>query len=584
MSPEAVDYAVLKRLLRDDFRPYRAQAFKALIFMIIAALATTAATWIIKLIVDDVFVAQNQALVGPIAIGIVVVYAIKGASTYFSTAILSKLTADLATNLRDKMIGRLLEKPITFFDETEASAIINRVVQTTKAAGDLVRNMLTVGLKDFLTVIFLGILMIYQDWLLTITLMIIGPIAIWGVSVISRRLRNSVQSEFNLNGHFIQLLFERFQGIRLIKSYQMEATTKALFAETTAAIGAHTARVGRVSALRSPLMETLGGVAVAAIIVYAGYAINAGRASAGEIFLIITAFLTAYEPLKNLSKFRIELSRQTLPLGEYYQMLDRDATPVARGRDFDVRAGQISFDAVSFGYETDQLDVLNAISFEAPSGKTTAIVGPSGAGKSTLFSLILGYYQPRAGALCIDGVDIATVNPDALRRHIAPISQDTTIFTGTIYDNIALGNPLADPEAVMRAAEAAQMSEFLSRMPEGIYTRIGDGEASLSGGQRQRLGIARAILKDAPILLLDEATSSLDSASEAKVQTAIKNASVGKTVLVIAHRLSTVRDADQIIVMQDGHVIDTGTHSQLIAKGGLYAELDALQSSRQSTA
>ncbi|MDX1541504.1 MAG: ATP-binding cassette domain-containing protein, partial [Geminicoccaceae bacterium] len=337
-------------------------------------------------------------------------------------------------------------------------------------------------------------------------------------------------------------------------------------------------KASRVRATTSPVMEALAGFAVAGVIYYGGSRVLAGETTPGTFFSFVTAMLMAYRPLKNLAKLNTQLQEGVAAAERIYAVIDRlpqvqeapDAKPLVVGE------GAITFDAVSFAYRPGR-PALNALDLEVPPGRTVALVGASGAGKSTVLNLILRFYDPDAGRVLIDGQDIRQATLKSLRQHIALVSQEVELFDDTVRANIAYGRPDAADAEIVAAAEAAAADDFINQLPDRYDTPIGPSGASLSGGQRQRLGIARAMLKNAPILLLDEATSSLDSEAELVVQRALERLKRGRTTLVIAHRLSTITGADLIAVMEGGRVVEIGGHQALLAAGGIYARLYDLQ-------
>ena len=577
MARGSIDFGLIRRFVKHEFSPHVARALFAVGFMVIAAIATTASAWIIQYVIDDLFVSKRADLIWMIAGAIMVIYVSKGAATYGYNFVLARISASLSATMRRRVLGKMLDQDIAFFDQNETADLVNRISNVTKSSGDLVRVLMMSAMRDGLTVVCLIVFMLYKDWLLTLLTFAIAPPIIGGVTLISKRIRNSVSGEFENTSHFMTLLYERLAGMRLIRSFRNESETLGQFETTIDNLEERAVKIARVSALNSPLMEALGGIAVAIIIIYAGFAIIDGRSTAGEVVAFILAFVSAYEPIKRLASLRVDLVKFSIPLGYYYDLIDQSPAQCFGEESLPTTLLPVSFENVHFSY-ADGPPALNGVSFEAPAGKTTALVGRSGSGKSTLFALVQRFYDQTGGSIKLGGVDIRELSKDALARTIATIPQETTLFTASIAENIAIGKPDATMAQIESAAHAAHMGEFLKNMPEGLSTMLGEGHVSLSGGQKQRLSVARAILKDAPILLLDEATSALDSESEAIVQKAINHAASGKTVLVIAHRLSTIKDADQIVVMEQGQAVENGTHAELKKqKSGIYAMLHDLQ-------
>jgi len=380
------------------------------------------------------------------------------------------------------------------------------------------------------------------------------------------------------------LLDETFQGARHVKAYTMEAQETARATVAIEKIFSLTRKAARVQAISRPLMESLGGIAMALAILYGGSQVIDGTMTTGELASFLAALLAAYKPMKNIANLNATLQQGLAAAQRVFNILDiepqiadRDgAKPLARVR------GEIKFDDVRFSYST-KATALNGIDLDIHAGKTVALVGPSGAGKSTILNLIPRFYDPQVGTVTIDGQDVRDVTLDSLRDAIALVSQEISLFDDTIRANIAYGKPDASVDEIIQAAIDADAHEFISALPDGYDTHVGGRGVKLSGGQRQRIAIARAMVKDAPILLLDEATSALDTETERQVQAALARLKQGRTTVVIAHRLSTIVDADTIFVMEDGRVVETGSHAELLAREGAYSRLYALQFSGEDT-
>jgi subfamily B ATP-binding cassette protein MsbA len=397
-----------------------------------------------------------------------------------------------------------------------------------------------------------------------------------------RRVSGKTQVEIGL---FSALLEEAFQGARYVKSYGMERHETERATNAVNRIFKLVFKANTTRAVLHPVMEILGGIAVTSIIVYGGLQVVEGESTPGKFFSFITALILAYEPMKRLANMNAKLQEGLSAVQRIFTMLDVEPMIVDRpnAATLTVEKGAIEFDRVDFGYMPGR-SALKAVSLTVPAGKTVALVGPSGAGKTSVLNLIPRFYDIERGRVMIDGHDVRDVTLASLRANIGLVSQETNLFDDTVRANIAYGRPQATDEDIVMAARRAGAHDFISALPQGYETRVGGQGVKLSGGQRQRLSIARALLKNAPILLLDEATSALDANTERQVQAALKDLMRGRTTLVVAHRLSTVVDADIIYVMDDGRILESGGHSELMARGGAYARLYARQVSEEAPA
>src|SRR5581483_597297 len=393
-----------------------------------------------------------------------------------------------------------------------------------------------------------------------------------------RRIYTIARTQFHGNTRIVETLQETLQGIRIVKAFTLEDVMRERFDRNVAAVEHEANKMARVSNRSSPLMETLGGCAIALAITYGGYRVIATGATPGEFFSFITAFLLAYEPAKRLARLSTELNSGLVGVRILFEVLD---SPPSEYVDADkpalaITSPRIVFEDVHFAYRSNE-PVLHGMSFAAESGKLTALVGPSGGGKSTIFNLLLRFYEPTSGSVSIGGQDILQVARRSLRQHIGYVGQEVFLFRGTIRENIAFGKPGASEAEIVAAAKAAYAHDFILTFPNGYDTPVGEHGLQLSGGQRQRIAIARALIKNAPIILLDEATAALDSESELQVREAMEHLRKGRTTLVIAHRLSTIMHADSIVVVESGLVVESGRHEELLRKGGRYASFYRLQ-------
>jgi subfamily B ATP-binding cassette protein MsbA len=450
------------------------------------------------------------------------------------------------------------------------SRLTNDVGLLRNAAGNVLAG---IG-RDAVTVAFLVGLMFYQDWVLALIAFFAFPLAIRPIIGIGRRMRRVSANTQAEMGQLTTLLSQTFQGARHVKAYGMEEYEERRAGRLIERIFALVDRANRTRSQATPMMEALGGAAIAVVILYGGQQVISGARTPGAFFSFITALLLAYQPVKALAILNANLQEGLAAAQRVFQVLDIEPAIHDRpgARPLRIETGEVHFEEVRFGYHPGAV-ALDGISLTVPGGGTVALVGPSGAGKSTMLNLIPRFYEVDQGALSIDGQDVRAVTLASLRGAIALVAQEVSLFDDTVRANIAYGRFGASEEEIEAAATAAGADRFIRELPQGYDTLVGEHGVLLSGGQRQRLAIARAMLKDAPILLLDEATSALDSESERQVQAALRSLMRGRTTIVIAHRLSTVIGADLICVLDRGHIVESGRHAQLLARNGLYARL-----------
>ena len=407
------------------------------------------------------------------------------------------------------------------------------------------------------------------------------PAAVIGVRSLAKRARKVMHREFGSAATIMQIIQETALGIRIVKSFTLEDRLDRRMKAAIADFERAANKLAMVGSRSVPLMESLGGFAVAGVILYGGFTVVDGGQTPGSFFSFITALLMAYEPAKRLARVHIDLGASLVGVKMLYDFLDQPDRDKDEGtaHALQVTAGRVAFESVSFAYRADE-PVLRNLSFVAEPGEVTALVGHSGGGKSTIFNLLQRFYEVESGAIRIDGQRIADVSRKSLRGRIAVVSQEPFLFRGTISENIAMGRPEAGEAAIIAAAQSAYAHDFICGFHNGYGTQVGEQGLQLSGGQRQRIAIARAILKDAPILLLDEATAALDSQSEREVQKALAALTKGRTTFVIAHRLQTIQWADKICVIEAGSVVEEGTHAELLARKGRYFHLYTVHQSR----
>ena len=579
-APEghASTYLLMRRLLRESVRPYLGWLALAVVFMVMMAGATALSAWLMKPVVNDVFIGRDPAMLWLIGGAVLATFLVKGLANYAQASLMSFVGLRIVSDNQNRLFARLARMDLQFFHDNATGRLISRFTVDVGLMRAAVSNVLTGFGKDTLSLAGLVAVMFIQDWRLALASFVVFPIAVLPIVRLGRRMRRVTAHTQEEMGQLMTILEQTFQGIRIVKSYVMEEYEKRRVGAIIERIFTHTMKAARTRARASPIMETLGGIAVALVIVYGGSRVIAGATDAGSFFSFITALLLAYEPMKHLANLNTNLQEGLAGAQRLFAVMDTEprVREAANARAIEVKRGAIRFEGVRFSYVPGRT-ALHDVSFEVPAGRTVALVGPSGAGKSTILNLVPRFYDPDAGVIRIDGVDVREATFASLNRAIALVSQEITLFDDTVRANIAYGRAGASEGDIVAAARAAGADEFIAALPLGYDTIVGERGVKLSGGQRQRLAIARAMLKNAPILLLDEATSALDSEAERQVQAALAQLTKGRTTLVIAHRLSTVMGADLICVVEAGRIVERGTHAELLARGGAYARIHAIQ-------
>lgn len=568
----------LKRLLGENLRAYAPRYAVAFACMGVVAACTAFSAWIMRDLINGVFTNRDFMLAVWFGITVFSVFMVKGVASYTSSVILTKIGNAIVAAQQERIFRHLLGQGVDFYQQHASADLVTRVTHNAQAARDVLQNIVTTVGRDLLTVIGLIGVMLLTDPLMFVVSGLVMPFAVYGVNRLRRRVRRLAQSEFLSLSAMVGVVQEAVQGVRIVKSFGMEDKMRARMEGTIEAVRQRADKIGALGARTAPLMETLGGLAIAAAIVYGAWRVIHQGVDAGAFFAFVTALLLAYDPAKRLARLGVEIEKGLVGVRLMYELLDTEPTLTEKpeAKPMHVGAGTVVFDRVSFGYGRETT-ILDALTFTASGGKMTALVGPSGGGKSTAIALTQRFFDVRSGAITVDGQDVRDVTFASLRGAMAFVSQDVFLFQGTIRENIAVGRPGASDEDIVAAARAAHAHDFIAALNDGYQTVVGEHGEGLSGGQRQRIAIARAILKNAPIMLLDEATSALDSESEFEVQRALDGLMAGRTSIVIAHRLSTIMRADRIVVIDQGKAVESGTHAELIAKRGLYAHYVAIQ-------
>jgi subfamily B ATP-binding cassette protein MsbA len=565
---------LLRRVARIYLRPYIKTLALALVLMVIAAATTGALAKMMEPVIDKVFSMGDRRLIFLVGIGVLSAFTLRGATTYLYTVLMNKIGQGVVRDLQVDLFRHIIRTDIAFFHATPVGQLTSRFMSDVVYIRTMAIESLVNAVKNGLTVFFLITVMFIQDWRLAMVAIFIFPLAAFYIAKLGKKLRKISGSVQNEVGELASVLTQSFQGVRHIKAYAMEAHEEARVLGTFNTIYRLWIKNVHFSALAAPVTEVLSGLAIVMIIIYGGIEISAGHSTPGKLFSFIAAFLMAFDPLKRLAKLNGIVQTGIASTMRIFSILDMPATITDKENAAVLNAPrpEITFEHVSFRY-ADGTVALDDLSLTIPAGKKVAFVGTSGAGKSTALNLIPRFYDVTAGRILINGIDIRDVSLQSLREHMALVSQEISIFNDTVRENIGYGRQSATEDEIIHAAKAAAAHDFIMALPHGYDTKMGEQGVKLSGGQRQRIAIARAVLKNAPILLLDEATSALDTESERTVQEALELLQQGRTTIVVAHRLSTIKNADIIYVLKDGKIAEQGSHDTLFNLGGIYTNL-----------
>lgn len=578
--------ALAWKLMLDVLRGRVRSFVPSLVWMAVGAVATALLAWLMRALVDLVFEDPDFAAVWGIAGAVLAIFLVRAAAVYFEQTGLGAIKARIVSDFQKRQFDALVHSPLKLFDQRSAAKAAGFAQHCSRAAASAFMLVTTNLIKNVLTLAALATVMVMQAPTMSLVALVVAPIAFFAIRSMAGRIRRIARQEAELTAGATAAFTDALSGIATIKSFRLEPVMTTRIARVVDQLERRGNRLNRAVAMSGPIMEGLGGVAIALLLVYAGWeAMRFGR-TPGEFAAFLTAFLLAYQPARRLAQFNLELSRQLVAVDALYRLIetaDRESDVAGASSGTMPSAAAIEFRNVSFRYGR-KLQGLRAVSFAIGAGGKVAIVGRSGSGKSTIARLLLRFAEPNSGTILIGGEDIAALPRHVVRDMVSYVGQEVSIFDGTIAENIGFGCAGASPADILAVAEAARVTEFAAALPDGLETKLASGAPTLSGGQRQRIAFARALLKNAPIMLFDEATSGLDSGTELELQEASALRNGGKTVIVISHRLSTIGACDTIIVLDKGEVAGIGGHDELLETCEAYRRAFGPQSPSRKSA
>ena len=566
---------ILSRLFRDSIKPYLSRLISSLFFMIIIALCTGATAWLLDPAIEKIFLDKDSSMLIIIPLAIIGTLLIKSVSTYIQVFLLNSVAQNVIADTQIKLFKKIINADLAWLHKIHSAKIISNFLYDVTLLQDSVSSSLANGVKDFLTLICLVGVMYYQDWVLATIAIIAFPLVGLLSRQLGKRIKKASTETQEETGIMASILSENLDGTRIVKAYQQEDREIKKLSESVYRRMNKLLKAINTRGATSPFAEFLAGFGIAGTLYYAGLRGLQGELPLNEFVSFLGAMMLAFQPLRRLAAVNTTLQEGFAAAIRVFDLLDQKSliNEEINAQELSNPNSDILFDNVTLSYDGQKNSALKNISLEIPNGKITALVGPSGSGKSSILNLIPRFYDPKSGAILIGNQNIRHLTMQSLRSKIALVNQEPILFDMSIKDNILYGNPNASDQEIEGASKSSASDEFITKLPEGYNTIVGEDGYSLSGGQKQRISLARAFLKDAPILLLDEATSSLDTESEHLVQEAINTLMKNRTTLIIAHRLSTIINSDNIIVIDNGEVVESGTHSELIKNDGMYKKL-----------
>jgi len=569
---------LIRRLIMEQGAAYWRRYLLAFALMGVSAATTAGSAYLLGEVINQAYVDRNVRGIAVLSGVTVLIFIFKGAATYGHQVILSQISNAILANNQRRLFAKLMSESVAFFSERHSSEFLARLTSGAFSVTQVLSLLINAVGRDLLSLIALVTVMLMQDPYMALLGFAVAPPAMLVLRKLVKRIKGLAHNQFTGTADILETMQESLQGIRTVKAFTLEATMRERIDASITEVEMNANKMARVSNRSSPLMETLGGFAIAGGLMYGGYRVVAMGATPGQFFSFLTAFLLAYEPAKRLARLNIELNSSLIGARKLLEIVD---SPSSEPVDDDKPAlkltdARVELRDVTFAYRPNE-PVISRMSFVAEPGKITALVGPSGGGKSTVLALLLRFYEVSEGEILIDGQSISTVSRKSLRQQTAYVGQDVYLFRDTVRENIAFGKIGATEAEIVAAAKAACAHEFIMGFPLGYDTPVGEHGTQLSGGQRQRIAVARALVKNAPIILLDEATAALDSESEQQVQEAIEHLCQNRTTIVIAHRLHTIMHADAILVVEGGEIVERGRHDDLLRRGGRYASFFRIQ-------
>lgn len=576
MSPKSLKR--IKQLWLGYISSQRRLLILAMIFMGLNALLSSWSVYLLKPIFDEAFITKNKDILLLIAGQVVTAFGAKGLAEYIQNVTMIKVGANFTRQLQGDLYDKIIAQDLEFYHNNNSGSLLVYFMGDLNTVRDVSINVVKALVQDTCHLISLIVLMFWESFDMALVMFLLFPIGFYPIVYFGKKVKSIFRNQQNSFGNLYAILAQSFQGIKIVKSYNMEAVESERVRGSANAIANIEVKLAKNNNILSPLMEFFGGVAAAGTLAYGGYRIMHGSLTTGEFVTFLIAIVAAYRPMKNLANLNSRMQMGIMAIDRVFTVMENKPKIADKpeAKVFKAKKGQIIVKNVKFSY-IPNVEVLRDINLEVKEGEKVAIVGAAGSGKSTLINLILRFYDVKDGSIKIDGEDIRDITIKSLRDSIAFVSQDVVLFDDTIKKNILMGSPDATDEEAIEAAKNAAAHNFIVNQNQGYDTVVGERGGNLSGGQKQMISIARAMLKNAPILLLDEATSSLDSKSERRVQEGLERLMHGRTSMVIAHRLSTIINANKIYVFESGNIVESGTHKELLALNGYYANLYRLQ-------